>query len=167
LEKQYKLIIFDVDGTLVTTKSGATFRKSADDWQWLPGRLERLRELQGQGVKLALASNQGGVAFGYLLMQDVIIEFYKMMDDCQFDSIRICFYHPNASIEAFRQDSPMRKPEPGMLVEIMQEQDVSAIDTLMVGDRPEDEGAAKAAGIDFMWAKDFFGDSDERQPASH
>ena len=32
MTKQYKLIIFDVDGTLTTTKSGATFRKTADDW---------------------------------------------------------------------------------------------------------------------------------------
>jgi FMN phosphatase YigB (HAD superfamily) len=29
--KDYKLIIFDVDGTLVETKSGATFRKSEDE----------------------------------------------------------------------------------------------------------------------------------------
>ncbi len=41
MDKVHKLVIFDVDGTLTTTKSGATFRESADDWQWLPGRLEK------------------------------------------------------------------------------------------------------------------------------
>jgi phosphoglycolate phosphatase-like HAD superfamily hydrolase len=28
--------------------------------------------------------------------------------------------------------------------------------TLMVGDRPEDEAAAKAAGCGFVWAAEFF-----------
>ena len=44
----YKLIIFDADGTLVEPASGETFRKTADDWQWLPSRLEKLRELRVQ-----------------------------------------------------------------------------------------------------------------------
>src|SRR5260221_2433900 len=65
LASHVKLVIFDVDGTIVTTKSGETFRKTADDWQWLPGRLEKLQELDRQGVKLAIATNQGGVAFEY------------------------------------------------------------------------------------------------------
>lgn len=59
----YQLIVFDVDGTLTTTRSGATFRQSAYDWQWLPRRVEKCHELIADGVRLALASNQAGVAF--------------------------------------------------------------------------------------------------------
>lgn len=33
---------------------------------------------------------------------------------------------------------------------------VMAEDTLMVGDRPEDEQAAKAAGVDFIHADEYF-----------
>lgn len=73
-----KLVIFDVDGTLVSTKSGATFRKSADDWQWLPGRLQKLQTLDRLGVKLAVASNQGGVAYGLLDPREIRHELQRM-----------------------------------------------------------------------------------------
>lgn len=63
MDKQYKFIVFDVDGSLVQPKSGKTFRETADDWQWLPGRLAKCDELRAQGVLLGIASNQAGVAF--------------------------------------------------------------------------------------------------------
>jgi histidinol phosphatase-like enzyme len=50
-----------------------------------------------------------------------------------------------------------RKPNPGMLmvaIEIYRPTDV-----LMVGDRPEDQGCAEAAGVAFQWAYQFFGGS--------
>src|SRR5579863_3960900 len=98
MEKKYRLIVFDVDGTLVETKSGATFRKSADDWQWLPGRLERLQELDKQGVKVALATNQGGVAFGYMKADDITFELHKMFRETRISerNVFVCFTHPKA-----------------------------------------------------------------------
>ena len=62
-----------------------------------------------------------------------------------------------------------RKPAPGMLIvarsfQIWWEEDLIEINgvqtwkpdrCLMVGDRPEDQGAAQAAGINFMWAEDW------------
>jgi histidinol phosphatase-like enzyme len=75
----------------------------------------------------------------------------------------------NAS-EAFR------KPSPGMLLAALDDAfgerttdhgklgvpaevtiDPACIQKIFVGDRPEDEGAAIAAGFEFHWAKDFFG----------
>lgn len=154
-----RLIIFDVDGTLVQTKSGATFRKSEDDWQWLPGRLERLAELRKQGIHIAIASNQGGVAFGYLDKRDTYRELASMMHQAELplEGLNICFFHPQATREIYRVESNLRKPGPGMLYAAMGTFNVEAQDTLMVGDRPEDEGAAKAAGVDFCWAAQFFG----------
>jgi histidinol phosphatase-like enzyme len=68
-----------------------------------------------------------------------------------------------------------RKPEPGMLIvarsfQIWREEDLVEVDgvqswkpglCLMVGDRPEDQAAALAAGFDFCWADDFFGGGHE------
>ena len=152
----YKLIIFDVDGTLTTTKSGATFRKTADDWQWLPGRLEKLQELDREGVKLAIASNQGGVAFGYMAASDIHRELRRMAQEAHIPSIAFDITHPKAKIEDLREDSPRRKPAPGMLLEIIKASGESSADTLMVGDREEDEQAAHNAGVAFMWADEFF-----------
>lgn len=156
MDKRYSLIVFDVDGTLTETKSGATFRKEASDWKWLPGRLERIRELDHQGVKLAVATNQGGVAFGYLDPQDIRAELERMAEQAHIPYVAMCFSHPKATIEAFREDSPRRKPGPGMLLEIIVSSGEAKEATLMVGDRDEDEQAALAAGVDFAWADTFF-----------
>ncbi len=155
-----KLIIFDVDGTLVATKSGATFRKTADDWQWLPGRIERLHQLDAQDIFLALATNQAGVAFGYLDYHEMRQELRIMADEGRIGFTAICFTHPQAKIEEYRKDSDRRKPGSGMLSDAMKALNRSKSDTLMVGDRPEDEQAAQNAGVAFMWADEFFSDKE-------
>src|SRR5260221_6228794 len=160
LPSHVKLVIFDVDGTLVTTKSGATFRKTADDWQWLPGRLETLKVLQAQGVHLGIATNQGGVAFGYLDPLEIRHELMAMANEGHIAYVEMCFSHPEATRPGYRDNSPRRKPGPGMLNEIIDTSGEAKQDTLMVGDRPEDEQAAQNAGVAFAWSKDFFGDKE-------
>ena len=153
-----RLYIFDVDWTLTKPKTGGTFRKGADDWQWLPGRRERLKTLQVNGAYLALATNQGGVAFGYMRKSDIITELYKMAYEVGNNIfVSACFTHPKASIEEYRvEGDTRRKPGPGMLTEAMEHFRVSPAETLYVGDMAEDEQAAKNANVDFMVAEDFF-----------
>lgn len=157
----YSLIIFDVDGTLTSTKSGATFRKSPDDWQWLPGRREKLHALCQEGVEIAIATNQGGVAFGYMDQGDMDTQLAKMCNQIGGNyQLFVCYAHPKASIEWYGEEIDLfdRKPNPGMLFKAMLAARVTVKETLMVGDRPEDEEVAQAAGVSFMWASDFFGD---------
>src|SRR4051794_1649415 len=73
-----RLYIFDVDGTLVEPKSGGEFRKTEDDWQWLPGRLEKLQSLKADGKFIRFATNQGGVAFDILKEHKMQKEFMNM-----------------------------------------------------------------------------------------
>ncbi len=54
-----------------------------------------------------------------------------------------------------------RKPNCGMLQAAMLDCVITPSRTLMVGDRPEDEEAAKNARVDFTWADDFFGRNSE------
>lgn len=160
----YRLIGFDVDGTLVETKSGAAFRKSADDWQWLPGRLEKLQALLLQGISIVIATNQGGVAFGYFSFADIQAELLRMLQDVPlgYESLFMCVLHPKASLPNYRQESNRRKPGPGMLIEAMETFDELPDNMLYVGDRPEDEQAAISAGVAFMYANLFFGDEQDR-----
>lgn len=51
-----------------------------------------------------------------------------------------------------------RKPNPGMIL-VAQTIFGSLENTLFVGDRPEDQGAALIAGIQFAWAKDWVGNN--------
>ncbi len=153
-----KLIIFDVDGTLVVPKSGETFRKTADDWQWLPGRVDKLKTLQVNGMYFAIATNQGGVAFGYMRRINIVNELYRMVYEIGNNIyVSACFTHPKATIPDYLDENDTRrKPGPGMLIEAQEHFKVGPIHTLMVGDRPEDEQAAQNAGVAFMWADEFF-----------
>lgn len=154
----YKLVIFDTDNTLTTTKSGRTFRTSEDDWQWMPGRLAKLAELKRAGVRLAVATNQGGVAFGHLQEQPLLKELLRMMEEggMPIGGLYVDYTHPYAHIDQYRAESGRRKPEPGMLLEAMRDFEAEPDETLFVGDRPEDEEAARAAGCAFQWAETFF-----------
>lgn len=160
MKKMYKFILFDVDGTLTTTKSGETFRKKADDWEMLPGRVEKCERLREEGVLLGLASNQAGVAFSWSNFSEIEIrlemtKLSMLIDGCY---VGVCCSSPNekALPEYFNPNDPRRKPNPGMLLEGMKHVGVNAEDTLFVGDRPEDEQAARNAGIAFQWAHEFF-----------
>lgn len=156
----YKLYIFDVDGTLVETKTGGPFRQSADDWRFLPGVIEKCKSLTEQGATLGLATNQNGVAFSWskFTEQEIAAELSKTALAIGAIHIAVCY---NGSSEKclpqyFHENDPRRKPNPGMLLEIMEAAQVDRAGTLYIGDRPEDEQAARNAGIAFMWAKDFF-----------
>ncbi|SRR5579883_1116258 len=150
----FLLIIFDVDGTLVRPKSGKKFRENAADWEWLPGRKELIQELRRRGVRVAIASNQGGVAFGYMQEDDIRAELIRMAKEAGIPEggVYVCYTHPNATIPHLRQLDHRRKPGPGMLQEAMLDFEAMEDQTLYVGDLPEDEAAAKAAGVSFLWA---------------
>ncbi len=166
MDKPYKLIIFDVDGTLgdppdIDRSPGAKilarFRKRSDDWQLFPGRKERLAELQSQGIKIAMITNQGGVGFGYLDENAMSMWLLDLSFELGTTGNFVCYNHPTAKIERYRKEDYDRKPWPGMLLKSMAHHFVLPCETLYVGDRPEDEQAAKNAGVDFQWASEFFG----------
>jgi len=156
------LVVFDMDGTLTTTKSGAKFCKTPDDWQLLPGRLETCQQLAAQGIKMGIATNQGGVAFGYLDAREMVNEIERVAEvlSLPMTHVQVCFSHPKGTIERYCEESPRRKPRPGMLLEILNATGVRAAHALMVGDREEDKQAAANCGMKFVSAQEFFEEED-------
>lgn len=153
-----KLYIFDCDSTLTTTRSGAKFRKGTDDWMWLPGRLEKLAALKANGAKLAVATNQGGCAYGIKGMDETSLQttLAIMCDQAMIDHLFVCYNHPDGKLEQYRIDDFDRKPKPGMLLRAMLAARATAPETVFIGDRDEDEQAARNAGVQFCHADTFF-----------
>ncbi|XP_053670040.1 uncharacterized protein F21D5.5 [Anopheles nili] len=66
-----KIASYDMDGTLIKTKSGNVFPKSIDDWQIafaeVPGKLKSLHK---NGYKLVIFTNQAGIGNGKIRIED-------------------------------------------------------------------------------------------------
>jgi D-glycero-D-manno-heptose 1,7-bisphosphate phosphatase len=153
----YGLVIFDDESTLTHTKSGARNRQTALDWQLYPDVLPRLSRLRESGAKIGIASNKGGVAYGYQTPGEVATQMLALAALVKADAVRWCCHHPDGTVRPWAGPCVCRKPKGGMLAEIMHELGIGPEDTLMVGDRPEDKGAALHAGCDFQLADDYFG----------
>lgn len=160
LPEGIKLVVFDVDGTLAVTRSGETFRRTADDWQWMDGRIEKCKELRADGIHLALATNQAGVAFSWSRFSQAEMqhEIEAVAAQIGAEYIGVCYSSPNVKAKPEYHDPAdnRRKPGPGMILEAMLHHGCTAEQTIMVGDREDDEGAAKAAGVRFVHADSFF-----------
>uniref|UniRef100_A0A8D8HAT3 Bifunctional polynucleotide phosphatase/kinase n=1 Tax=Culex pipiens TaxID=7175 RepID=A0A8D8HAT3_CULPI len=66
-----KVASYDMDGTLIKTKSGNVFPKTIDDWQIafpeVPGKLKTLHK---NGFKIVIFTNQAGISKGKLKIEE-------------------------------------------------------------------------------------------------
>jgi D-glycero-D-manno-heptose 1,7-bisphosphate phosphatase len=148
------LIIFDKDGTLVTSTTSGPPNKVSEQVP-IPGVAYYCERMRAEGQVLAVASNQGGVAFGYTSLEEATAMVRAAADLIGAAAYRLCPYHPEGIV--FNDPAPAcRKPEAGMLLELMGTLRFKPSETLMVGDDEADRGAAENAGVTFMFADDFW-----------
>lgn len=168
-----RLAILDKDGTLVQSASGNTFVQHPQDQVLLPGVVEAIARLRADGYMLAIASNQGGIAAGHKTLEQALAEMeycsritgishllfcpdfegklcYSvarsvMVRDEHFSAVESSSFSPE-----FQFPGEYRKPNAGMLKTLIALNDPTEV--LFIGDRPEDEQAAIAANVPFMWA---------------
>lgn len=142
-------VFFDRDGVL-NVDSGYVFEIS--QLKWMAGAREAVKVANDAGYFVFVVTNQSGVARG-LYEETHIKAFHKRMTDdlskigAHIDAFEYCPYHPEASIERYRRVSHRRKPAPGMINDLVERFPVDVSRSILIGDKPTDLEAARAAGI--------------------
>ncbi|WP_246739706.1 HAD-IIIA family hydrolase [Martelella sp. HB161492] len=148
-ERRKPALFLDRDGTL-NEDDGYTHK--AEDLLWKEGAREAIRFANDAGYYVFVVTNQAGVAHGYYTEADVIA-FHAAMKaslveiGAHIDAFEWCPYHPEAKLEDFRQKSPRRKPEPGMLLDLATKFPIDLPNSIMVGNAESDVAAGEAANI--------------------
>lgn len=138
-----KLIILDRDGTLNEDRDD--YVKSPDEWRPIPGALEAAARLQRAGYRLALATNQSGLARGLFDRAALDAMHAKMQallaaQGARIDAIVFCPHGPD-------EDCRCRKPRPGLFEQLAAHYGLPDLKGVpVVGDTLRDLQAGTAAG---------------------
>ncbi|KAJ5367368.1 Polynucleotide kinase 3 phosphatase [Penicillium brevicompactum] len=168
-ETRRRIAGFDLDSTLIKTKSGNVFPKSATDWQWWNAKVPgRLRELNSEGYQVVIFSNQKKIS----IQKDIkggrsdskSLTNFKEKMEAVMTELNFPF-----SVYAATTDPEYRKPRLGMWREFLDDYDldVAGVDlpgSFFVGDaagRPGDHsavdrGIATNMGMPFKTPEEFF-----------
>src|SRR5262249_43337717 len=65
----------------------------------------------------------------------------------RIDAFEYCPYHPEGEVERYQRVSNRRKPAPGMIIDLIDRFQVDRERSMLIGDKPNDLEAARAAGV--------------------
>jgi D,D-heptose 1,7-bisphosphate phosphatase len=143
-------IFWDRDDTLIKDPG---YLSDPELVELLPGAAETMRRLGEAGFENVIVTNQSGIARGLLdeaTLEEIHGRLRRLLHErgAQVDAIYYCPYlaGPEAVVEAYRRESDLRKPKPGMLVQAAFERQLDLAASWSIGDSVRDAQAGRAAG---------------------
>jgi len=135
-----KALFLDRDG-VINEDTGYPHR--SEHIVFRPGIFEFCRAAVAKDYLIVVVTNQAGVAKGKFTEDDVRALHAWMGEEFRRKGVEIagfyyCPYHREALLPEYRQDSPMRKPRPGMILQAARELGIDTGRSIMVGDKPSD-----------------------------
>lgn len=70
---------FDLDGTIITTLSGARFPKNTNDWKILYNDARKIENLYASGYKIVIFTNQAGIGRGRIKISEFMEKIGKVV----------------------------------------------------------------------------------------
>lgn len=139
-------MFLDRDGTLNVEKN---YLYRSADWEWIPGSIEAIRQINEMGWLAIVVTNQAGVARGFY-REDDVAALHRHVDGllaaagARIDAYYMCPHHPDF---LGGRNCDCRKPQPGLLLRAAGEFSIDLSRSFMVGDKGIDVLAAQRAGV--------------------
>jgi D-glycero-D-manno-heptose 1,7-bisphosphate phosphatase len=143
------VLFVDRDGVLIEDRG---YVGSAADTKLYPDAAEAVAAARARGYRVAIVTNQSGIARGrygwngFAAAQE-IIDAALARAGTAVDAVFACAYHGDGQAPYAIADHFWRKPNPGMILEGLRRLNGIAARSVMVGDKPGDIAAARAAGL--------------------
>jgi D-glycero-D-manno-heptose 1,7-bisphosphate phosphatase len=124
---------------------------TASQFKLLPRVPAAIRYFNRLGLKVAIVSNQPGIAKGHFRNETLKLFESAMVSGIRagggkIDAIYYCLHHPEAKIRKYRKRCRCRKPEIGLLRQAATDFGVSIEECYMIGDGIPDLIAGTRAG---------------------
>ena len=118
----------------------------------MPGAKEAVLACNQANWLVFVVTNQAGIAKGLYTEADMHVLHAHMQTElahmgAHIDAFAFYPHHPEGVVPQLRQTCLCRKPAPGMLLRLCREWPVDVARSIMLGDRPSDREAARAAGV--------------------
>ncbi len=141
-------VFLDRDGTLCEEVG---YVNHPDRLRFYPWTVEAIRKINRAELPVIVVTNQSGVAQGYF-SEELVHEVHQKIalqlaaGEAHLDAIYFCPHHPNARLEAYRQNCRCRKPSTGMVDEAAERFHIDLGFSYVVGDSYRDMQLGLNAG---------------------
>jgi D-glycero-D-manno-heptose 1,7-bisphosphate phosphatase len=140
----------------------------------LPGVAAAIAAMNQAGIPVVVVTNQSGLARGMYdaaALAAVTARVGELLaaGGARLDATYHCPHHPDGTVAALAVTCACRKPRPGMLLDAARDLDLDLARSVVVGDKPSDLGAARAAGCAAVLVRTGYGAASERAlaPGDH
>ncbi|WP_394844301.1 HAD family hydrolase [Pendulispora brunnea] len=137
----HRALFLDRDGTIIVDTG---YPRDPREVQLVEGAVPAMKAARDMGYVLVVVSNQSGVARGIVSNDQLASVHAKMAEllaaeGVVLDATYYCTHGPDDGCIC-------RKPQPGLLLRAAEEHQLDLARSLLVGDKPSDVAAGKAAG---------------------
>ncbi len=122
------------------------------DFDFVSGIFDLTLEAVNKGYLIFVITNQAGIGRGFyslnefnLLTDWMCSKFFS--EGITLSKVYYCPYHPTHGKGNYKQDHELRKPNPGMINQAMEEFHVDLSKSILIGDKLTDIQAGKNAGV--------------------
>ena len=142
-------VFLDRDGTINVDKD---YLYRIEDFEYLPGVVDALRELSEMQYRLIIITNQSGIARGYYTEEDYQRLMGWMIADLKekgaiIDGHYFCPHLPGAAIKKYDRKCACRKPGTGLFSRAIDELGIAPSRSFAIGDKLRDLAICRESDV--------------------